>query len=356
MESGRKTALALFLAAISVAPLAGCGQGESAAPEPPASTAAQDRLPAGKYLYLAGDHHLTIVDVDASRSWTAKRPRLAPGDPPLRILRRGDRLVYYGPGGYIDSVDLNLLQRPRRLGGPGFFLASPNPDRVWVAEQRPKAPTTSGDLEEVREVTAAGDLTFRRDLPTGGPWPLVALRAGFGVAAGNGVGLDIWDPHDNLIVKRVRTGGLGPAFEDLLVRGSLSGRHLHLTNVVTGADHSIPLPHGRVAPDWSAAAFSPDGKLLAVPVVRNDKSEGIYSARWLALVDVATRATRIVRGSRVSFGDGFITWASDGRTVFMSRGGINRRSPRQIVIYRLGDREAHAIQIRFHAFFGMAAS
>jgi hypothetical protein len=49
-----------------------------------------------------------------------------------------------------------------------------------------------------------------------------------------------------------------------------------------------------------------------------------------------------------------VTWASDGRSVFMSSGGRGRR-PR-IVVYHLSDRAAHRIPVEVGAIFGMAAS
>lgn len=358
MRSAQKSALAGLLAALLA--LAGCTVHE----EPQASETLPpgqriDPLPAGKYLYLAGDRHLTIVDVDAAASWVARRPRLAPGGAPFRLLRRGGRLVYYGPGGVIYSTDLHLLQRPRRLGG-FYFLPSADRHRIWLADFDQKSPRgrwfagapNGPAFKDVREVTPTGRVTFRAVRPPGGYWPLVALRAGLGIGSLRGFGLDIWNPRARLVTTTLSTAITGPAYENLLVRSSHPAGRIHITDVVSGRDRAVIPPHGYPSFDASVGEFSPDGRWLAVPIA---KAPAIYAGRALALIDVASGRLRFVPGSKVSAGAGYVTWASDGRTVFMSRGG-SASSLREVVVYRLGDRRADKIPVKVGPFYGMAAS
>jgi hypothetical protein len=55
----------------------------------------------GALVAVSSDRTLTLVDLDARTSRSRRLPELAPGDPPLRLARRGDLLVFHGtaPGG-----------------------------------------------------------------------------------------------------------------------------------------------------------------------------------------------------------------------------------------------------------------
>ena len=336
-----------------VALLAGCGGGKAAHSRSPASKTDLNRVPPGRYLYLARalvPYRLTIVDVDAGVSWVTRRPQLLPGDPPFALIRRGDRLVYYGPGGAM-SIDLNLLQRPKTLGG-FYFIPSARPNRVWLAIPDRSGPYANNGLAAVREVTAGGAVTQPDVRPPHGADPMVAFRAGLGIGSLRGFGIDVWSPRSGLTSTNLRTAIAGPAHGNLLVRGSYVGHHVHLTDVVSGKDRTVSAPRAYPSFDSHSAQFSPDGRLLAVPVARQP---AIYAGRELALIDVATGRLRVVPGSRVSAGDGYVTWSSDGRSVFMSRGG-SRGFVRQIVVYRLGDRVARRIPVKVGTFTGMAAS
>ncbi len=363
---GRNTALAL-LVAMSVAPLPGCGEDEPAAPEPPASATAQNRLPAGKYLYLGGalgqDRRLTIVDVDAGKSWVAKPPRFYPGDPPFPLLRRGHRLVYFGGGagpyaGGAYSIDLNLLQRPRRLvspriGGFGLFIPSANPNRVWVGLENPSRPRRG--LVAVREVSAGGRvITPEVRLPRGS-WPMVGLRNGLAINPPHRSGVAVWSPRRGEITATVKGEYAYAANASLLVSGdaAYSVPALDFSDVRSGRGHTVTPPAGLRNFDGIRGAFAPDGHLFAVPVTRGRELVG---ARQLALINSRSGELRVVPGSRVARADGYVAWASDGRSVFMSGGANGPKSPGEIVVYRLGDRSAHRIPVRVGTIFGMAAS
>jgi hypothetical protein len=137
----------------------------------------------------------------------------------------------------------------------------------------------------------------------------------------------------------------------------MSTPELHLTNVETGRDRVIHPPEGLRNYDGRRAVFSPDGRILAVPVTRGGES---FGSRRLAIIDVRTHRVRVVPASRVSHrsahGSAFVAWASDGRSVFMGSPGYGPNSPPEIIVYRLGDRRAHRIPVTVRGFLGMAAS
>jgi hypothetical protein len=352
MEKRRKTGLVLAAGLLLLFGACG-GDRHPAASTPSGAGPGIDRVAPGKYLYLAGarsPYRLTVVDVDAGTSWVVPRPRLMPGDPPFPLLRRGNRLVYYGPRG-AESINLNLTGRPTTLGGY-YFIPSARPNRVWLAIPDRSGPYANNGLKAVREVTATGKVTQPDIRPPHGGEPIVALRAGLGIGSLKGFGIDIWNPRNGLEITNLQTAFAGPAYGNELARGRYIGRQLHLTDVISGTDRSVAAPRGYPFFDSHSAQFSPDGRLLAVPAARQS---AIYAGRELALIDVATGRLRVIPGSRLASGDGFVTWASDGRSVFLSRGGA-RGHVRRIVVYRLGDRRAHRISVRVDTFTGMAAS
>src|ERR671919_2695690 len=99
----RAHACLLALAAL-LALAGGCGgdpedEGRSASGESPR-------------LFLAGDGELWAVDVSEERVQHVELPELSPGDPPHRIVRRGDRLIPWA----CTTVALD----PGRDAGAGF--------------------------------------------------------------------------------------------------------------------------------------------------------------------------------------------------------------------------------------------
>jgi hypothetical protein len=322
-------------------------------------------LPAGSYLYLAGEHRLTIVDVDAGVRWRVSRPSAATFAPRPILLRRGDRLVYYARGGRIESIDLNLLQGPRRLAttgpqAPGYFIPSVRRDRIWVTSR----PDANGVPTSVREITAGGRPTFpetplpRLSVPPYHRAPLVAFRSALGVGSGSKGAIAIWRPRANAITFTLRTMAPSP----LATRGNLlavagrktAGDRLRLINVITRRERLFRPSQGFRGLDVWGGAFSPAGSFLAVPVTRSRLSRARpWANRWLSLIDVAAGRVRVVSGSAVRAG-GLVTWGSDGRSVFMS--GRDRGGHGQVIVYRLGEERAHRIPIRIGPVYGMAAS
>ncbi len=62
---------------------------------PPAATSGPVAGPGEPRLFLAGAGELWVVDVAGGSVRHRSLPQLSPGDPPYRIVRRGDKLVLW---------------------------------------------------------------------------------------------------------------------------------------------------------------------------------------------------------------------------------------------------------------------
>jgi len=307
---GRKASFALILLLVIV----GCG----AEPQPRAT---------GPTLYLAGDGVLWVVDAATGHVRREARSQLAAGGSSRRVLARGDRVVLRGS-----------------FGDSAFFLPSVRPDRVWVIDV--SARTTL--VRSVREVTADGVTTLGASTPPGGRRPLRAVADG--LLLDDGDDLEVWDPASGRIVRHlaVEPGALGPASARLLTSCADPGcGTLLLTDTRTDAARTVGAPPGVQFEPWRGA-FSPDGRLLGLPV-----RDSTFGSRRLAIVDVARGRAAVVPGSAVPAGYTFVAWSETGRHVFLTGG--ERSARRAVVAYRLGTPRAEAIDVRVGDFYDVAA-
>lgn len=341
----RAHACLLALAAL-LALAGGCGgdpedEGRSASGESPR-------------LFLAGDGELWAVDVSEERVQHVELPELSPGDPPHRIVRRGDRLVLWGYTTY--ALDPGLEDGPRTIARDSWiFIPSAHENRVWVGFLDPESPETERALRALREVTADGEVTVPDVRPPGGAWPELALDAGllfYAEHSEDGHLIEVWDPEAQRVVDRfsdAEIGDLGPAHGDVLVSCLEPCNELRLTDVTEDTARSIPAPSGLVFDVWEAE-FSPGGELIAVPAHTRGDRDG---DRQLALVDIAAGAATIIEGSTVPDGYNFVAWSASGQYVFLT--GEKAFRDRVIVGYRLGDASAERLAVDVGAFFGMVA-
>jgi hypothetical protein len=339
----RTAAVTLALTATVVA----CGGGGE-----PAGPARETAAPSPR-LYLAGDGELWVVDVATERARHVPLRRLAPGDAPHHIVRRGRRLVLWGYRTYV--ADPGFRRPPRTLVRDSwFFIPSAHPDRVWIAFLDRRSPETVRALRAVQEMTAGGRVTVPGVRPPGGRWPQRALASGLLFSTG---GRDhayaLWEPVTRTVVRRFSAralGELGPTHGDVLASCPPPCRTLRLTDVRTGARHDVHAPSGLRFEVWEAA-FSPDGRRLAVPVRR--RGAGGRAPRRLALVDLAPRTARVVAGSRVPPGYTLVAWSASGRDVFITGGA--RFGARTITAYRLGAARARVLRVAVGDFYDIAA-
>jgi hypothetical protein len=296
-------------------------------------------------LFLAGDGQLTVVDVDAGGVEVRPLVELAPGDPPHRIVRRGNKLVFWGRDTYV--LDLDQRSSPRKLGNSWFFIPSAKPDRVWLAQLDPASPETVRALAGVREVSMDGRVTFPHVRPPGGRWPVVAVGDHLVFEDRRG-GLELWNPATGEFTLRLPGASRGPSHSNLLAWCERDGRTLHITHVGSGRDQTVTSPPGFVAFDCWSGAFSPDGTSLAVPV----RAGGYAADRSLALVDLTSGAADAVEGSTVHPDYVFVAWSSEGDRIFLSGGPDDER---HLLQYRLGEPRAVPLAVEVRDFYGMAA-
>jgi hypothetical protein len=126
-------------------------------------------------------------------------------------------------------------------------------------------------------------------------------------------------------------------------------RSLNVKDMGSGEVLIVEPPVGATGFEALHGAFSPDGTALAAAVRLGDGEE---AERQLALIDVGTGRITLVDEASVPTPYVFIDWAPSGDTVYIAGGQI--AGPRQIVEYRLGETEAHVINVAVGDFYGMA--
>jgi WD40 repeat protein len=326
-------------------------------PEPPSSAAAYSsavtalaRLsrwfdePTGAVL-LSGSgagSQLVRLDVDASRTVTTDIPGFAGYATP----RQG--YLAYVSGGKVWAVAPDGSGTPRLLATGGWLFGAVDPTAVWVGDSATfKVTEVDGDGRVLEgPVLPPGDLNL-------------ATPEGLVVTGQHGPGIEIWNPSDGALrCSNLFSAGDGGTFAvavhgNLLAWASGDGQ-LHLTDVATCADHSWGLVNVTGGFLQGVAAFSPDGRTLAVAAYYQDpQGNDTYP---LELIDVASaRVTNApvpgsfatdVRGPQVFAAPiSAIAWTSDSTRLFCVYSGLFGSSS-LIETWRVGDpaaRPLHAV-------------
>lgn len=321
---------------------------------PPAATSGPAAGPGEARLFLAGAGELWVVDVAGGSVRHRRFPQLSAGDPPYWIVRRGDKLVLWS----YQTLTLDPSStgaQPRTLVRDSWiFIPSAAPDRVWVGILDPKSPETERRLAAVREVAVDGRVTVRDVRPPGGRWPVAATSSALAFEShGSGPGgdeLELWNPLTGKVLRRLPGEYPVASHGDLLAWCRQSCARLHVTDVATGKEVQVRPPAGATGFAPEKGVFSPDGKLLAVPVRTGPRPT---AARWqLALVDLAAATATPVTGTAVQ-DSVFVDWSASGETVFLAGG---RWGDQGIFAYRLGTASARRLPVKVGDFFGMAAT
>jgi hypothetical protein len=301
----------------------------------------------GPRLFLAGDGEMWIVAVDTGSVHHLKLPELSPGDPPYKIVRRGDKLVLWGYTTYV--LDPTADPRLRVLVRDSLvFVPSAVPDRVWVAINS----SDTGHIGAIREVSVDGRVTVPDTKPPGGQLPVAALTNGLVFQLSDGR-LEVWNPVTGGVVRTLTAGFPVTSRRNLLVWCGGDCHTLHVTDVVTGKDIVVSPPPGTSG--FDRGMFSPDGETIAVAVHTGPLLEGLTTLKsQLALVNVRTGTARIVDGTTVKGAYVFVDWSPSGDSVFITGG--NQFETRTIVEYRRGADSARRLQVKVGDFYGMAAA
>ena len=307
--------------------------------------------------FLAGDGELWVVDVAGGSVRHRSLPQLSPGDPPYRVVRRGGKLVLWSYQTLLLDPAAAAAQPSTLVRDSWIFIPSAAPDRIWVGILDPKSPETERRLTAVREVAVDGRVTVADVSPPQGRWP-VAATAGALVFQSHGSGqggdqLELWNPLTGKVLRRLPGEFPVASHGDLLAWCRGSCPRLHLTNVATGKEMQVRPPAGATGFAPYQGVFSPDGKLIAVPV-RSGSAPTTQDQKWrLALVDVEGETATMVQGPTLQ-GYVFVDWSLAGTRVFITGG--DRFKERMIFEYRLGSAGARRLPVMVGDFYGMAAT
>jgi len=140
--------------------------------------------------------------------------------------------------------------------------------------------------------------------------------------------LEIWDPRTRRVT--VRIPGAWPLAADghLLAWCSTRCDKLHILDLRTMKQSTLPPPWGFVRFLGGEAAFSSNGGRLAIPVLTGHH---YASPGALFLVNVERKAGFVIPGTRFAGCCG-MAWDASGRWLFIRRAG----RPRRVIAYRVG--------------------
>ncbi|HLF43566.1 MAG TPA: SigE family RNA polymerase sigma factor [Acidimicrobiia bacterium] len=310
--------------------------------------------PTDSVVYLTTDTQLTVVDVDSAVVTVHEIPEMAPGDPPYRVVSRGDRLVFYGgteTGPAVYALDPRESLTPVLIDEAWFFVPSADEDRVWLAILDPTSPDTVRALESVREVTVDG--TVITDVPSpGGRWPVGALAAGLLFQGDSN--LEVWDPVTQSLVENLPAPFPVAMWHNrIAICGSCS--QLELFDLDADTHFVVDAPVESMRFHGYGGAFSPDGRSIAVPTHPNAAPITADTPVAVTLIEFGNGSTRIVPGSQQdqqSYPQ--VAWSPDGEWVFFYNGAAPAGTG-QLIAYRPGDESAYRVAVDLDGpYYGMA--
>ncbi|MEX1133402.1 MAG: hypothetical protein WED83_01000 [Acidimicrobiia bacterium] len=357
--------------AVCVLLLAGCIEAieptvESAAPMLPSdqtssttgTTLESSSLPllteqTGSFVYLTTDQTLTVVDVDSAVVTVHGMSELAPGDPPYRIVSRGDRLVFYGqtqtdPAVYV--LDPSEPLTPVLIAEAWFFVPSAEEDRVWLALNHDNA----GPLESVREVTADGTVVTAEVPISHAGWLVGALTAGLLIQGDSS--LDVWDPNTQALVDHLPDPFPVATWHNRVATCAGSCSQLELFDLDTETHVVVDAPTGSMSFDGYGGAFSPDGRYVAVTTYSNEAPITADTPVAVTLIDFESGtadAAKIIPGSQQGQQSyPMVAWSLDSEWVFFYNWSAGTG---HLVAYRPGDQSAYTVAVDLDGlYYGIA--
>ena len=313
------------------------------------------------FVYLSDDSALVVVNIDAGTASSHRLEELAPGDPPYRLVRRGDLLAFYGATGNatesgsrapaVFTIDPRSSIEPNLLAESWFFIPSANEDRLWLALLNEQSPETVRALSGIEEISVDGTVTVDRVPTPGGRWPVAAVRDGLLFETTDA--LELWDPISQTLLGSV-PGPFAVAIWENRIASCTLCTDLHLIDLDAGTDRIV-----NPTDEWFGffgfdGAFSPDGRLVAVSVFDRRGPWTADTMFGIALIDFEAGTATTIPGSQFHGGlPADLSWNSDGQWLFAN-------TAEEILAYQPGDDTAYRIPVELEAgfygrFFGMAA-
>jgi hypothetical protein len=283
------------------------------------------------FLETTRSNHLVAVD-PRSGGWRELRVALNCGDAEFCLVASG-RAIVIGSPGRTRVYHPAARGRPttRRIGGGWITFPSVTAGRVWLGLLDHSTPQRlrRRELRDVREETTSGKVTRDVGRPPGGRWPVGAV--GSGLLFQGRHALRLWNPATRRVTRRFPGAFPVDTEGDVVAHCGEPCPRYFLSDTASGRTAHVKPPPGYSFRAGYEGAFSPDGSLLAVPVVADGHGHG---ARWsVALIDPKKQSATVVPGPRLDSVYQAMTWSSAGVLYFAGANGT-------VIAYRPGEARA----------------
>ena len=306
----------------------------------------------GATVYVSQDRLLSRIDVDAATVDSYPLSQLAPGDPPVRLVRRGDLLAAWGSSDANYGVHLIDPANPAAttlLSPAWMFIPSAEPDRVWLGIRDPDSPDTVRALSAVREVAITGEITVPDVAPPNGWWPIAAVLDGLLFQTDDS--LLLWDPTTGEDLRTLPGPFPVATWGNRIASCTSPCDQIQLTDLDTNTETVIAAPEGVEWFDGYGGAFSPDGRYLAVVAAGStgDSGVGPWTQSMAVIIDVASGSAAVVEGSRQTGWDyPHVAWTEDSEWLLFANGP-------DLLAYQPGTDTAYIVDVQLPRHIGMAA-
>jgi len=264
-----------------------------------------------------------------------------PGDAQFSLVRTGTGYVYRCESGAC-ALGGNLRDETHSLGEAWCLSPSATEGRVWLAYLDPNSPSTVRSMEAIQEVSLDGEIAVNSQLPQD-RWHCPVGAVNQGVLFSEDDDTVVWDAEAGEVVARIPGPFPADAQGDLVAWCDFGcDEGLHVTDIATGEDVTIESDGAFRWAETFDGTFSPDGSLLALPVM----TEGAELPNRVALVDVEQRTARLLHDDlRIG---GPMDWSSSGERLFIVVG--NGR----IAVYDAASGELQEVAVDAPEIFDMA--
>lgn len=257
----------------------------------------------------ASEIGLRAVDLATGDSRLLEVSDFLPGDAQFSVVRSGSGFVYRCTSGAC-ALEGNL-RGTHSLGEAWCLSPSATEGRAWLAFLDPDSPSTVRSMNAIREVSLDGQVKVDSELPPD-RWHCPVGAVTQGVLFSEDDDTVVWDAEAGEVVARIPGPFPADAQGDLVAWCDFGcDEGLHVTDIGTGEDVTIESGEDFRWAETFDGAFSPDGSLLALPVMTEDAE----LPNRVALVDVEQRTARLIDDDlRIR---GPMDWSSSGERLFI---------------------------------------